>query len=146
MATIKGHGGEVGRIEKLTYDVLFCSDGTVLRNSGDGWRNWRKLRVALLAGDTCKKHQELYEEKLARLPEFASWRALVHGFPLRNRALLVDAVSLLSNDADGLWAELEDRHLPCTVEEAQALAAAYLAAVKEANAGTHPTIPLDDPV
>jgi len=136
MATIYKHGGEVGRIEKLTFSMLFCADGKILRNHGDGWKIWRKLKPDVEGGPrgSFERCQAEYDAKLDASPEFASWRDKVHEFPLRKRALVVEAVRLLPADPDGLWSELEDMGCPVSHGEAQALLAAYRAAQAEAKA------------
>lgn len=136
MATIYKHGGEVGRIEKLSFTMLFCEDGKILRNHGDGWKLWRKLKAGVEGGvhgcfNRCRAE---YDEKLRACPDFAHWRELVHNFPLRKRLLVVEAVKLLSNDPDGLWNELEDMGLAVSHGEAKALLDAYRAANVEAKA------------
>jgi len=139
MATIYKHGGEVGRIEKLTFSMLFCADGKVLRNFGSGWKLWRKLKSDVEGGprgcfERCKAD---YDAMLANGPEFASWRDKVHAFPLRKRLLVIEAVKLLPADPDGLWSELEDMGCPVSHGEAKALLDAYKAAQAEAKAQAH---------
>lgn len=148
MATIYKHGGEVGRIDKLTFSMLFCADGKVLRNLGDGWKIWRKLKPGVEGGPlgAFRRCKAEYDAKLRNGPDFAHWRDLVHDFPLRMRALVVDAVRLLPNDPDGLWSELQDRGCGGTFGEAEELLRAYRAAQAEAKAQVHPTSPLVDPV
>lgn len=148
MATIYKHGGEVGRIERLTFSMLFCEDGKILRNDGAGWRIWRKLKPGVEGGPrgSFNRCRAEYDEKLARLPAFAHWRERVHEFPLKKRALVVEAVRLLPADPDGLWSELEDMGLPVSHGEAQALLDAYRAANAEAKAQVHPAAPIVDPV
>lgn len=135
MATIYKHGGEVGRIEKLTFSMLFCADGKVLRNHGDGWKLWRKLKPDVEGGPAgaFKRCSDEYNAKLRDGWAFAHWRDLVHEFPLRKRALVVEAVRLLPADPDGLWSELEDMGCPVSHGEAQALLDAYGAAQREAK-------------
>jgi len=136
MATIYKHGGEVGRIEKLTFSMLFCADGKVLRNDGAGWRIWRKLKADVEGGPAgaFKRCSDEYNAKLRDLWAFAHWRDLVHQFPLRKRALVVEAVKHLPADPDGLWSELEDMGCPVSHGEAQALLNAYRVAQAEAKA------------
>ena len=144
MATIYKHGGEVGRIEKLTFSMLFCADGKVLRNFGNGWKTWRKLKPDVEGGPRgCfERCLDDYRAKLGNLPEFARWRDRVHVFPLRHRAFVLEAVKLLSHDADGLWAELEDMGLRVSIGEAQALCAAYRAAQAESKAKAEVVAPV----
>lgn len=150
MATIYKHGGAVGRIDKLTFSMLFCADGKVLRNDGAGWRIWRKLKMDPNKMDggpagVFKRCDAEYQQKLAAGPAFAHWRKLVHEFPLKKRALVVEAVRLLPADPDGLWSELEDLGLPVSHGEAQALLDAFSDAKAEARAQSHPTTPIVDP-
>lgn len=148
MATIYKHGGEVGRIDKLTFSMLFCEDGKILRNHGAGWRIWRKVKQDVVCGvhGAYRRCRDDYAANLEAMPAFAHWRRLVHEFPLRKRALVVYAVQHLPEDPDGLWSELEDMGCPVSHGEANALLHAYRAANAEAKAQVHPTAPQVDPV
>lgn len=138
MATICKHGGSVGRIDKLTFSMLFCADGKVLRNDGAGWRLWRKLKLDAAKMDggpagVYARCRDEYAAKLSAMPAFAHWRRLVHEFPLKKRALVVSAVQHLPEDPDGLWSELEDMGCPVSHGEANALLHAYRMANIEAK-------------
>jgi hypothetical protein len=131
MATIYKHGGEVGRIEKLTFCMLFCEDGKVLQNRGSGWKLWRKLKSGIDVRECFDNYRAEYSAWLLARPAFDHWRGLVHGFSLRKRALVVEAVRLLPADPDGLWSELEGMGCPVSPGEAAALLSAYSAAAAE---------------
>jgi len=108
MATLYKHG-EIGQIERVAYKVAYCRDGQVLRNDGDGWKTWKKVKPGIdpiQAFENCKAR---YAEKLATKPAFAAWRELFHELvPFKCRNLMLTAISLMPQDPDGVWSEVND--------------------------------------
>lgn len=108
MATLYKHG-ELGQIERVAYKVAYCADGQVLRNDGDGWKTWRKIKAGIDPKAAFEKAQAAYAEKLATKPLFAEWRKLFHAtFAPRIRCVALQAISLMPQDPDGVWSELND--------------------------------------
>lgn len=108
MATLYKHG-EIGQVERLAYRLAYCEDGNILRNDGDGFKMWKRLRKEINPQAAFERAKEKYAEKLATFPCFAAWRSEFHAlipFKLRNLALSV--ISMMPQDPDGVWSELND--------------------------------------
>lgn len=139
MARLSKHG-ELGQIEKLDHKLAYCSDGQVLRNNGDGWKVWRKLKPGIDPVSHFHQAQTKYAEKLANNPAFRHWRELFHAaFPFRLRFMALQAISLMPDDSDGVCSEIND--FAClnggveliNFQEAADLCSAYRLAMREAN-------------
>lgn len=109
MATLSKHGEHV-IIEYVWYRKAYCADGAVLVNYGDGWKvsarlndgfDWKTVAIRKI-----KDRDAMYCE----CPAFARFanlvNALVGGYC--NRPIVKAALSLLSDDPDGMWSELND--------------------------------------
>jgi hypothetical protein len=55
MAKLSAHGKEIGRINYTTYSKAYMQDGTILKNSGFGWKVFGKCKI---------NPQEVYEKAL----------------------------------------------------------------------------------
>ena len=108
MATLYKHG-ELGQIEKLDHKLAFCADGQILRNDGDGWKCWKKLKAGIDAREHFERMKLKYSEKLSSLPCFAAWRELMHELvPFKLRNLTLRTISMMPGDPDGVCSELGD--------------------------------------
>lgn len=112
MATLSKHGSEIARFNYLRHILSFRSDGTILRNQGDGWKvfNLRKDFTFERALEHCKEREK------NRTRAFLDYRtAVVSEFPLSQRLVYLELSDLLGDDIDGLWASLEDSgiHIDC---------------------------------
>lgn len=131
MATIYKHG-EIGQIERLTHKLCYCLDGKILRNNGNGWKLWAKLKPGIDPQAHFARKQAEYANKLTTKPAFAAWRRKIHSYAFGKRTLLVEAIKMLGNDIDGLWSELNDIcRISVTVEDCQSLVDKYNAAIEE---------------
>jgi hypothetical protein len=102
MATLYKHG-EILQIDKLDHRIAFCADGKILRNDGEGWKTYKKLKPGLDASTIAHKL------KLSTRPAFSSWRELLHeNFPLALRGLAVRIIGMMPDDPDGCWSEIND--------------------------------------
>ena len=144
MATLYKHG-ELGQVERLDCKLAYCADGKILRNDGDGWKCYRKLksgRDPALHFQEAKAH---YAEKIRDNPCFAAWRDLLHSLvSFRCRNLVVRTIGLMPDDPDGVWSELSDYGYLfgegdlLSIDDACALCAAYRAAMLEAKSKITP--------
>ncbi len=108
MATLYKHG-ELGQLERVAYKVAYCADGQILRNDGDGWKQWRKLKPGVDARQHWETAKAKYQEKLSTKPAFAEWRQLFHELvPFKQRNIMLTAISLMPQDPDGVWSEVND--------------------------------------
>lgn len=139
MATLYKHG-EIGQIERLAYKLAYCSDGNILRNQGDGWKLWKRLKAGVNPQEHFEKAKRLYADKIASKPAFAEWRSMFHReFAFSNRYMALTVISSMPQDPDGVWSELNDyANIPCGIDEVVALCRAYQAAQKESETITEP--------
>lgn len=144
MATLYKHG-ELGQIERLDCKLAYCADGKILRNDGDGWKCWRKLKAGIDPRAHFEEAKKKYAEKLRDGPAFSAWRDLLHSLvSFRCRNLVVRTIGLMPQDPDGVWAELSDYGFMfgegeiLSIDEACALCAAYRAAMAEARSKAQP--------
>lgn len=134
MATLYKHG-EIGQIERATCKIAYCADGQVLRNQGDGWKTWKKLKPGVNPQEHFDKAKANYANKLATMPAFAEWRRLLHSIvSFSHRYMVSTVISTMPQDPDGVWSECNDMlNISMDVEEAVALCRAYEAAEQEAK-------------
>lgn len=99
MATLSKHGSEVARFDYLRFSLSFRSDGSILRNVGDGWK-LAKLKDGV-EFDAFLANCRVREEKRTR--EFKDYRAaVISEFPLSIREVYLTLADLLDGDIDGL--------------------------------------------
>lgn len=142
MATLYKHG-ELGQIERLAYKLAYCADGKILRNDGDGWKQWRKCKPGIDPRARFEQAKSAYAEKLSAKPAFAAWRSLFHELvPFTQRSLVLTAISCMPQDPDGVWSEVND-YLSFagdsySIEDICSLCRAYQAAELESTPQTEP--------
>lgn len=136
MAKLSAHGRELGRINYTTYSKAYFEDGTVLKNSGFGWKVFAKCKVP---------PQEAYDKALAVHKDFAASRPCLMAYRKELHALagmgkawkLNAAIELLGTDVDGVWSEACDGYgdnVHADLEEIEHLVNLYFAAQREAAA------------
>ena len=137
MATLSKHG-ELGQIERLLDKVAYCADGKILRNSGDGWKQWKKLKPGNDPATVWPQRQAEFLQRLKDAPYYADYRELLHKMvTFQNRYIVHETIANLGNDVDGCWSELGDydslhgTDISLSVEEIQELADAYEGMMKE---------------
>jgi hypothetical protein len=133
--------GEIGQIERIKDKIAYCENGHVLRNTGDGWKQWRKLKPGIDPREAYQNRLTAYNEKLRLNPAFSSWRDCIQSLvSFRNRFLVCEAIAMMPGDPDGVYSELSDRDylLPSqscalTIDDCVKLCEAYRAAMSEAK-------------
>jgi hypothetical protein len=106
MAKLRAHGTELARREIPTGRIVVMSDGNIMRNDGFGWKSWRKLKAGVDPQEYARKFNAQTE---AIPPEVRAYiEALQDTCDLEHRARLHTAISLMPNDPDGVWSELDD--------------------------------------
>lgn len=139
MATLSKHG-QIGQIERLTFKVAYCHDGQILRNQGDGWKVWKRLKPEFASDPVgaFERAKARYAEKLATRPEFAAWRSMLHELvSFSHRWMVVTAIEMMPQDPDGVWSTLDDYStlgIDLSIEDCVQLCRAYEAASAEAKA------------
>ena len=127
MATLSKHGHEVARFDYLRFILSFRSDGSILKNEGDGWKLAR-----LKEGSTFEQCLSGCRERESKRPRaFLDYRsAVVSEFPLSQRLIYLELSDLLDGDIDGLWSSLEDAGIHVDLETLQ-----WIHGLKEAAKG-----------
>jgi hypothetical protein len=113
MATLSKQGTELDRVNALQYSISLRSNGTVLRNRGEGWKI-----VHLKEGISTETYWAKIKEKQANLsPEFLAYRRAVQAeFSLSNRSKYFVLVSMLGDDTDGICSSLQDEGIDCDLD------------------------------
>lgn len=139
MAKLSAHGQNI-QVEYLTHKTAVCSDGNILRNTGDGW----KLHSRLKAGVSWQESAHTRKEKLAALlkdrPAYALyWRDLMR-WKLSDRRRIMMTMNMLGDDTDGAWSELTSysNRIDVDLEELETLARLKAAADREKESMTNP--------
>ena len=134
MARLSKHG-EIGQLERLAYKVAYCEDGQILRNDGDGWKVWKKLKPGFVPAESFARAQANYAQKLADNPAFSAWRSLMHELvSFHDRCFVLTAISSMPQDPDGVWSECNDyMHIDLSIDDCVQLCRAYEAAQDEAR-------------
>ncbi len=106
MAKLSAHGKELDRREYASFRVAVFADGHILKNSGTGWKLYRKCKpgtdVAQYALDCRTRYN-------ARPEEFHRYiGALQDACSLEKRWMLHTAITMMPEDADGVWSEMTD--------------------------------------
>lgn len=109
MAKLSAHGIELARFENLRARIAYFADGHILRNSGDGWKLWRKIKPGFTSESAIESRKKLIEEHKTTRPCFSEFRKrMIEEFPsLESRTKALLALEMIGNDIDGCWSEME---------------------------------------
>src|SRR5574340_10382 len=108
MAKLSAHGIELDRREYPSGRVAVMSDGKILRNQGFGWKLWKRVKPGVDPKVYAEDARKRYEARPAVFHEYM--RELINAADLEHRYRLHTAVSLLPNDPDGVWSEVNDTY------------------------------------
>jgi len=110
MAKLSAHGTELYRYEGILSTLSYRSDGYILRNHcGAGWKLWKRLKKEVNPQDHADRIRREHHESDRKTPCFVTLRHWLHkNIRKSDRALVVQALRLLSDDPDGLWSQLTD--------------------------------------
>lgn len=113
MATLSKQGTEIERVNALRFSLSLRSNGSVLRNRGDGWK-LVKLKQGVSVESYWAKVKDI-QSKLS--PEFLAYRHAVQSeFSLANREKYLLLVSMLGDDTDGICSSLQDEGIDCDLD------------------------------
>lgn len=139
MATLRKHGGELGRYYNLTTCRAYMADGTVLVHSGLEWRIYSKVKPGISPQEAWEQYTARCAERLKTHPAYAEYRRQLHDMAPQSKRWLQTAISVMPEDPDGVWSTLADscdprQQLDLDIGEVCSLCRAYLAAVSESDA------------
>jgi hypothetical protein len=107
MATLKKHGDHTV-FEFIGYKKAYCSDGTILKNYGSGWKLYGKIKQGLTYKQACEIVQKNINESKVNRPFFQKYKKLMFQYSLAARVILETALKYLGDDIDGIWSEIND--------------------------------------
>ena len=112
-----------------------CSDGKLLKNRGDGWKLYRKVKAGVDINAHVEERKASHQAWLDKRPAYQEFKRLMFAATgsLEKRAHLFMAIEMGGNDADGLWCELGDAGFHLELDEITALCNAYDAMQAEAK-------------
>lgn len=131
MAKLSAHGKMIGELLYLTYKKAYFEDGTILKNSGNGWKVYGKVKPEYTPEDAYNLGKKKQEAFLAKHPAYAEYKSTLHdavGF--KNAWKLHTAIELMYDDPDGVWSDAGDS-LGLSFSEVHALCKLYSRAMKE---------------
>lgn len=106
MAKLKSHGTELYRFKAAGYELAYMSDKTVLKNYGYGWKIYAKV-----TSDPIQHAQKVAQSavgKRRKYPAYSRFMDCILIYPLKLRVMLVNLLTDLPNDPDGIFSELDD--------------------------------------
>jgi hypothetical protein len=106
MAKLSVHGQEIGRITALTSVKAYFSDGKILKNIGFGWKLHAKVKEGIDPVFAYEKavirQNDFFKEK----PALKEYKKALHTLAgMNKRWKLHQTITLMYDDADGVWAE-----------------------------------------
>jgi hypothetical protein len=138
MAKLTAHGNEAGTIDYLTYRIRYMSDRQVLKNQGDGWKLYRKVKSDIQPIDAYIHARNKLNEFKANYPHNSNFMEALHETcGLYGRWYILETIRSMPNDPDGVWSTFDDSYdykLPkLTIEECVELCKLYNLAELEAE-------------
>jgi hypothetical protein len=109
MATLKKHGGELGRIIKLTFAMAHMADGTILWNKPGNWAVWGTVKKDRDPVEVYARAAASAAERDRQFPASAAYRRELHRLAGLGKAWkLHTAIQYMPGDPDGVWSEACD--------------------------------------
>ncbi len=106
MAKLSVHGQEIGRITALTSVKAYFSDGKILKNIGFGWKLHAKVKEGIDPIHAYEKAITRQNEFFKSKPALKEYKKALHSLAgMNKRWKLHQTITLMYDDADGVWAE-----------------------------------------
>ena len=135
MAKLAAHGIEIGRVTYLTSVKAYFEDGKVLKNQGFGWKLAGKLKDGITPLQAFENAKRKQSEDISNRPHFAAYKRELHSMAgIGKRWKLHQCISMMPEDADGVWSECCDGYgdnIHADIDEVSELCNLYLAAQQE---------------
>ena len=106
MATLYKHGEKLATRETPNSRIAVMSDGQIMRNYGQGWKLWKRLKPGVDQAEYARK----FDARTKALPpEVRDYiQALADAVDLEHRWMLHEAIKAMPQDPDGCWSSVED--------------------------------------
>jgi hypothetical protein len=135
MAKLSVHGQEIGRITALTSVKAYFSDGKILKNIGFGWKLHAKVKQGIDPVFAYEKavirQNDFFKEK----PALKEYKKALHTLAgMNKRWKLHQTITLMYDDADGVWAECcngYSENVHADIDEISELCNLYVTALNE---------------
>jgi hypothetical protein len=133
MAKLSAHGRELARFEYATSRVAYFEDGKILRNCGDGWKRWKKVKAGLDVAAVVETRKAGHAQFLHDCPNWAHFIKLMKACgSLEKRGLLLCLIEMMPDDPDGIWVgAVDDLDLGLTLEDIVDLCDSYKTGTQE---------------
>jgi len=106
MAKLSVHGQEIGRITALTSVKAYFSDGKILKNIGFGWKLHAKVKEGIDPNYAYEKAVTRQNDFFKSKPALKEYKKALHSLAgVNKRWKLHQTITLMYDDADGVWAE-----------------------------------------
>jgi hypothetical protein len=135
VAKLSAHGKELFREVGLTSSKAWMEDGTTLKNYGQGWKIFGKVKAGVSPQQAADNARERAATLSQRRPAFAAYKKLLHELVcVPDRFTVVAALEVMASDPDGVWSTLDDEHSTrgsYSIDDVVELCNAYEAAFEE---------------
>lgn len=131
MANLKNHGSEILRLEYLSSSVSCRSDGYLLRNTGNGWKLFRKVKPGIDPVSYFAGKAERRNARLAACPIYAQYIRKLSEYGVSTRSMIHRTLELIPNDPDGVWSTLEDYGKHADLDDLVELSRLHTPAIKQ---------------
>jgi hypothetical protein len=108
MATLSKHGAELLRLEYFTASVSYREDGNILRNTGNGWKLYRKVNPGVNPVENANAARIRWQERNEKYPTLAIFRKILSKYGPHARNLIYTTLQLMPTDPDGVWSNCDD--------------------------------------
>jgi len=137
MAKLANHGHILGTIEHATHSIRYMSDGHLLKNSGFGWKLFKKIKEGINPAEAYQRQANRLIEFYQANPETEKFVKKLHSITgLSKRWKLFTAIELMPDDPDGVWSEVCDGYgdnVHATINEIVELCRLYNVATEAAK-------------
>jgi len=132
MANLKNHGSLIGKIEYLTYTTAYMSDRHILKNYGQGWKLYRKVKAELNPRDIYLKNLAKVTERESLYPLSKEYKHKLIKYSGLQRSIVHAAIESMSDDPDGIYSAFDyDYKINLTIEECTELCKLYQLAIAQ---------------
>lgn len=132
MATLSKHGAELARFEYATYNIAVFSDGHILKNSGSGWKLFRKAKPGVDPMSIAEQRRNSFNKRRELCPNLDRYvRLLRREVCLKSAWMLHSAIELMPGDPDGVWSTMDDNGVNIDLETIVELCSLFILAEAE---------------
>lgn len=113
-------------VDRMIDRLIWLKDGRVLRDMGDGPKPWKVVKRDMDPQTAFRLWSEKRSQWLNEHPAFAEFQQfMVDNISLKDRAMVLTALTLLADNPDRLWADLGDAGVEISICNAVALCKLY---------------------